>query len=101
MFTNSFGNESKMIYVGQIKDKNNKGFFGTYKVGLCKGYNKVDYLPSKTEKGVYWEFNNFFVFYEDYSLLPIVSVGYSFSKDLAIECVLSGNAVITNIKMTF
>jgi hypothetical protein len=101
LFTNSFGNDSQMVYIGQVKDKNNKKFFSTYKVALCKGYNKIDYLPSKTMKNKYWIFENSFVIYKDYAILPMISVGYSFNKELAVEMVVSGNAIITNIKMTF
>ena len=100
-FTNSFWNESMMIYIGKIKDKNNKGFYWSYKVGLCKGYNKIDYLPSKTVDNMYWVFNNHLVFYKDYSIVPLVSLGYKLNKDLSVESVLSGNAIITNIKITF
>lgn len=100
-FTNSFGNESAMIYIGQVKDKNNKGFYWSYKIGLCKGYNEVDRLPSKTVKHLYWEFRNFGVFYKDYSIAPMISVGYQFNKDIALETLLVGNAFVSNIKISF
>lgn len=100
-FINSFGNESAMIYIGKIKNKNNKGFYWSYKVGICKGYNEMDMLPSKTIENLYWVFNNYLVFYKDYSIVPLISTGYKLNKDLSIEAVLSGNAIITNVKITF
>lgn len=100
-FKNSFGNESMAVYVGKIYDKNNKGFYYGYTANLVKGYNKVEYLESKTVKNMYWEFNMPNVFYKDYSLSATAFVGYSFNKEVKLQCVLLGNAIVTNVKLSF
>lgn len=98
-FTNSFGNNSTAIYIGNIVDKNNKGFYGIYRVGVVKGYNKTDYLPSKSMNNKEYVFDNYLVFYKDYSLLLTYGIGYKINDDISIETNLISNAIITNIKI--
>lgn len=100
-FTNSFGNESMAIYIGKVYDKNNKGFGFITRTGICKGYNKVEYLKSETVKNLYWVFNMPNVLYEDYSLFATVGIEYKFNKEVALDINLLANAVVTSLKLSF
>ena len=98
-FNNSFNNQTYGIYYGS-SIKINKKIYGSYKIGLLKGYNAEDSLLSddKTQR-IY--FNNPTVFYKDYSLMATVGIGYNFSKHLALETDILSNAVVSSIKYTF
>ena len=100
-FKNSFGNDTIGVYGGKKFDKNNKSWYGVYRLGLIKGYNYIDHLPSLTDETVIYDFRNHTVFYKDYSLLAEVGLGYQFNKSLALESNLIANAVVTSVKYTF
>lgn len=100
-FTNSFNNESLALYYGIVKDNNNKGFYGTYKVGIVKGYHSKDYLPSKNPKFDKWEVTNYNVFYKDYGVLLSCGFGYKINENINLECNLLGNAIVTGIKLSY
>lgn len=99
IFTNSFGNESYMLLAGYKFDKNKKDWYSIIRAGICKGYNSVDELPSKTQDFNY-TFVNPTVFYKDYSAIGSFGVGYTI-KDVSLECNLLGTAVVSAIKVSF
>ena len=101
-FDNSFGNPTVGIYGGKIFDKNNKGFYSVVRMGLLKGYNTVDFLASKSNPmELDYGFRNPTVFYEDYSLLAEVGLGYQLNRKLSLETNLIANAVVSSIKHSF
>ena len=101
-FDNSFGNPTIGIYGGKIYDKNNKGFYSVVRMGLLKGYNAVDFLHSKSNPTeLVYGFRNPSVFYEDYSLLAEVGIGYQLNKKVSLETNLIANAVVSSIKYSF
>lgn len=100
-FTNSFGNESFGAYKGIVQDKNNKAWYSVYRVGIIKGYNRVDTLPSLTNKNKVWLFDNYTVFYKDYSLLLTYGFGYQFNKQISLEVNIIGNCITTGLKGSF
>ena len=101
-FDNSFGNPTVGIYGGKIFDKNNKGFYSVIRIGILKGYNSVDFLPSKSKPmELDYGFRNPTVFYEDYSLLAEVGLGYQFNKKVSLETNLIANALVSSIKYSF
>ena len=101
-FDNSFGNPTVGIYGGKIYDKNSKGFYSAIRIGLLKGYNSVDFLPSKSNPTeLVYGFRNPAVFYEDYSLLAEVGIGYQLNKKVSLETNLIANAVVSSIKYSF
>jgi hypothetical protein len=97
-FTNSFGNESYMLLTGYKFDKNNKGFYSIVRAGICKGYNSVDELPSKTQNFNY-TFVNPTVFYKDYSVIGSIGAGYSIGN-ISLEANVLGTAFITALKVS-
>ena len=96
-FANSFGNDSVMLLSGYKFDKNNKGFYSIIRAGICKGYNQVDELPSKTQDFNY-TFVNPLVFYKDYSLIGTVGAGYKIGY-ISLEADILGTALVTAIKI--
>ena len=100
-FKNSFGNDTIGVYGGKKIDKNNKSWYGVYRLGILNGYNYTDSLRSLTDETVVYNYRNHTVFYRDYSLLAEVGLGYQVNKSLALETNLIANAVVTSVKYTF
>lgn len=98
-FTNSFYNRTFGVYYGHVNKIKKNGYF-VYRIGLLKGYNCVDKLESVDGKNEFC-FVNPTVFYEDYSLLVTVGLGYNFNKHLTLETNVISNAITTSVKYTF
>lgn len=101
-FTNSFGHSSQMLLAGCKLDKNNKGWYSTASIGIVKGYNRIEVLPSKSDvKNIAHEFYLPNVLYKDYGFVSTVSVGYKFNPYVELEVNLFGNCTETIIKYLF
>ena len=68
-------------------------------MGLLKGYNSVDFLVSKSKPmELDYGFRNPTVFYEDYSLLAEVGIGYQLNRKVSLETNLISNAIVSSVK---
>ena len=55
-------------------------------------------MKSNNPKYSYYEFRNYNVFYDDYSIIAILGAGYRY-KNIEAEINLIGNAVVSGIKI--
>ena len=97
LFKNSYFNDSVALTFRQKFDRNNKGWYGIITEGIIKGYHKYELLPSMTDKNKEYQFINPGVFYEDFSLICAVGMGYTY-KRLSVETNVFGAAIITSLK---
>lgn len=99
MFNNSFFNDSKGINYSYIKDKDNKGFFGVFSVGLCDGYDETNYLYNYNKEKIY--FDNWTYLGGGLTGVIGAGIGYHLKKDISLETNVFGNAFVSNIVVKF
>lgn len=100
-FKNSFYNQSYAIYYTNDYNIKNSKFYLNYKLGIIKGYNKIDYLKSDSKENYSYEFNNYNVIYKDIGIFATVGVGYEFNKHLSLDVNVFGNSIVSKINYTF
>ena len=99
-FENSFYRRSEGITYSYIQNKNKKGFYGVYTLGLCTGYSKVEYLKSKSDSDRFYFENNMYLGNGISGIIGL-GLGYALHKDISLETNLIGNAFVSSIIIKF
>lgn len=99
-FENSFYKRSEGLTYSYIKNKDKKGFYGVYTLGLCTGYNKVEHLKSNSDGGRFYFETNMYIGNGVSGIIGL-GLGYDLHKDISLETNLIGNAFVSNIVIKF